>query len=202
MLGDVSSVQAAGVMPGRLALERAELGPFAYTHFCVRYPRDCTVQGAIPDGQPGLELTQARRTELAGVNSAVNRTIVPAAHAGRGTFDTWTISPARGDCNDYAVTKRHELLARGWPSAALLLAEVITPWGEHHLVLVARTRDADLVLDNLASRVRDWRETGYVWLRAQMPTEPALWAHVAAPERPVASRSPVLRADIGTSITQ
>jgi predicted transglutaminase-like cysteine proteinase len=44
--------------------------------------------------------------------------------------------PSSGDCNDYAVTRRHDLIARGWPARSLLLAEVITSWGEHHLVVV------------------------------------------------------------------
>ncbi len=48
-------------------------------------------------------------------------------------------SPASGDCNDYAVIKRHELIARGWPARAVLLSEVVTNWGEHHLVVVVRT---------------------------------------------------------------
>jgi len=39
-------------------------------------------------------------------------------------YDTWRIALLSGDCNDYAVTKRHELLA------ILLLAEVVTPRGE------------------------------------------------------------------------
>ena len=68
--------------------------------------------------------------------------------------EEWLISPKAGDCNDYAVTKRHELLARGWPSRALLLAEVIVPSGEHHLVVVVRTNEGDFVLDNLNASVR------------------------------------------------
>ena len=42
----------------------------------------------------------------------------------------------------------------GWPSRALLLAEVVTRWGEHHLVLVVRTRTGDFVADNLYPGVR------------------------------------------------
>jgi predicted transglutaminase-like cysteine proteinase len=29
------------------------------------------------------------------------------------------VSPPAGDCNDYAVTKCHQPLTRGWPSRAL-----------------------------------------------------------------------------------
>ena len=44
----------------------------------------------------------------------------------------------------------------GFPSRALLLAEVVTSWGEHHLVLVVRTKEGDFVADSLHPRVRPW----------------------------------------------
>jgi len=91
----------------------------------------------------------------------------------------WLINPARGDCNDYAVTKRHELLSRGWPSRVLLLSEVVTSWGKHHLVLVVRTRSGDLVLDNLTPQIKPWARTPYRWVRMQMPNSPRLWTTIA-----------------------
>jgi hypothetical protein len=90
------------------------------------------------------------------------------------------ISPASGDCNDYAVTKRHELIKRGWPGQSLLLAEVVTRWGEHHLVLVVRTEGADLVLDSLSPQIRAWSTTGYRWVRIQSPENPVYWASVTS----------------------
>ena len=44
-----------------------------------------------------------------------------------------------GDCNNYAVAKRYELLARGWRSRALLLSEVVVA----SLVLIVRMKDVD-----------------------------------------------------------
>jgi hypothetical protein len=64
------------------------------------------------------------------------------------------IAPKTGNCNDYAVTKRHELLSRGWPSRALLLAEVIVPSGERHLVVVVRVKQGDFVIDNRNADIR------------------------------------------------
>jgi predicted transglutaminase-like cysteine proteinase len=61
------------------------------------------------------------------------------------------------------------LMTRGWPARALLLSEVVTGGGEHHLVLVVRTRDADLVLDNMTGKIVPWFETPYRWVRIQMP---------------------------------
>jgi predicted transglutaminase-like cysteine proteinase len=77
------------------------------------------------------------------------------------------IAPASGDCEDYAVTKRAELLDRGWPARALLLSEVTTASGEHHMVLVVRTKSGDLVLDNLTHEVRLWFNVPYQSIRMQ-----------------------------------
>src|SRR5205814_7262803 len=107
------------------------------------------------------ELTPQRRRDLVEVNAKVNRSIKPEANLLGLAGEKWIVSPKSGDCNDYAVTKQHELLARGWPSRTLLLAEVVTNWGEHHLVLVVRTAEGDLVLDNLSANVRPSSKTPY-----------------------------------------
>ena len=80
--------------------------------------------------------------------------------------------------NDYAVSKRHDLLRRGWPSRVLLLGEVVVSSGEHHLVLLVRTRSGDLVLDNLTSQIKPWSRTSYRWVRVQSPGRDGLWATV------------------------
>ena len=170
-----------------MQLSGADLGPFAYTHFCHRYPADCDRQ-ASSSGPDRVALDAKALQDLGSVNTAVNRAITPMQYAGERSFDTWRIGPMSGDCNDYAVTKRHLLLQRGWPSRALLLAEVITAWGDHHLVLVARTSAADLVLDNLSERVRDWTSVPYAWVRAQLPGEPSLWAKIDSPSRRIAQQ--------------
>ena len=88
------------------------------------------------------------------------------------------MAPHHGDCNDYAVTKRHELLARGWPSYALLLTEVVVTSGEHHLVLVVRTNEDDFVLDNLSANVRSISQTAYELVRAQQMGNPKFWSTI------------------------
>ena len=37
------------------------------------------------------------------------------------------------------------MLGRNWPPRVLLLSEVVVPSGAHHLILVVRTKEADLV---------------------------------------------------------
>lgn len=158
------------------------LPPFGHTRFCLRYPDECKVH-SIDFRRRNIALTPARWADLNAVNRKVNRDIVPQITSSNGTFDDWTIAPAVGDCKDYAITKRHELLARGWPSRALLLSEVVVASGEHHLILVVRTRDTDLVLDNLNFTIRAVAATyrQYQWVRVETPQNPKFWARVQTP---------------------
>ena len=42
-----------------------------------------------------------------------------------GIADYWTLpTDGKGDCEDYALLKRHELIRLGWPSSALLMTIV------------------------------------------------------------------------------
>ena len=65
----------------------------------------------------------------------------------------------------------------------MLLSEVVVPSGQHHLVLVVRTKNADLVLDNLSGNVRPVSMTyrQYRWVRIESPQNPRFWAAVRAP---------------------
>ena len=142
--------------------------------FCLRYPEECEVS-RITSRRGRIGLSDASRTKLITVNIAVNRAIAPRRKSTNVLESNWVISPLNGDCNDYAITKRHALHALGWPLRSLLLAEVITSLGEHHLVLVVRTRKGDFVLDNLAPTVHHWYESNYRWVRMQSPNNPKLW---------------------------
>jgi predicted transglutaminase-like cysteine proteinase len=130
--------------------------------------------------QQVIRLGAKRWVELVKVNARVNQTIRPARNTRGVVGEAWIVWPPAGDCNDYAVTKRHELLSRGWPPSVLLLAEVVTSNGKHHLVLVVRTDVGDVVLDNLRPDVRDWRILQYQWKRIQSPADPAFWLTMKA----------------------
>jgi len=158
------------------------LPPIGHSRFCLTYPDDCEVH-SIDFRHRNIELTMARWNELNSVNREVNRSIEPFVVYESATVEQWRISPAAGDCKDYAVTKRHELLMRGWPSRALLLSEVIVPSGEHHLILVVRTKSADLVLDNLNAYIWPAPKTyaRYQWVRIESPQNPKFWNNVDMP---------------------
>jgi predicted transglutaminase-like cysteine proteinase len=161
----------------RIQFNTPTLAPFAYARHCLQYPAECKVRRMAFRGGK-LALTDRRWAELTAVNAEVNRSINPERNPAGVAGEEWLISPRAGDCNDYAVTKRHELLARGWPSRALLLAEVVVPSGEHHLVVVVRTNEGDLVIDNLNANIRPWFKTQYRWVRIQTPRAPTAWATV------------------------
>jgi predicted transglutaminase-like cysteine proteinase len=158
------------------------LPPMGHSRFCLRYPDDCRVH-AIDFRHREIELTLERWNQLSSLNREVNRDIAPEVTVASGATEEWLISPLSGDCKDYAVTKRHKLLALGWPSRALLLSEVVVPSGEHHLVLVVRTKRVDLVLDNLNANIRSVAMTylQYSWVRVESPQNPKFWARVDTP---------------------
>jgi predicted transglutaminase-like cysteine proteinase len=172
----------------RIAFEEPTLAPIAHTVFCMRYRNDCEVQ-KVDFRKRNIAMTVDRLNELNTVNRQVNRDITPQPNLGGLATEEWLVSPPAGDCNDYAVTKRHELLERGWASRSLLLSEVVVPSGEHHLVLVVRMtdtdqmRDIDLVLDNLNANLRPVGITPYKWVRMESPGNPKYWSTVSVPSR-------------------
>src|SRR5689334_2308496 len=170
---------ALGSMIKRISFSKYMLPPMAFTRFCLRYADQCKSQPIMFRGGP-VHLTEQRWQDLNAINRSVNAAITPESQPEGPADEKWLINPARGDCNDYAVSKRSELLARGWPTRALLLSEVVTAWGEHHLVLVVRTSAGDLVLDNLTAQIRPWSRTGYRWVRIQTPKNPNFWASLGS----------------------
>jgi predicted transglutaminase-like cysteine proteinase len=151
------------------------LGPMAHAMFCLHYPKECEVAEPLI---LRVQLTQAHEAELLQVNADANRAISPERNTRGLAGEIWLIWPARGECHDYAVTKRHELMRLGWPASTLLLAEVVVPDGEHHLVLVVKTDKGDIVLDNLRGNITPWERLPYLWVRIQSPENPRYWRSV------------------------
>jgi predicted transglutaminase-like cysteine proteinase len=169
----VGMPRALGPMIKRISFSDYTLPPMAYTQ-CIRYADQCRQTRMLFRGGP-VHMTAERWEELNDVNKSVNSSIVPEANTEGVAAKNWLISPSHGDCNDYAVTKRAELLDRGWAARTLLLSEVVTSWGEHHLVLVVRTSAGDVILDNLTPQIRPWLRAPYRWLRMQTPKNPNFW---------------------------
>ena len=152
--------------------------PPGFFDFCQRHPEECR---RVPETSAVVALTPERRAELEGVQRAVNRRITSAEDIDQyGWREHWTYpTSGYGDCEDYALEKRRELMALGWPAQALFLAVARIPRGKAHTVLVAATSEGDFVLDNLKSAVLPWRRLPYAWqIRQQSGALPARWHNI------------------------
>jgi predicted transglutaminase-like cysteine proteinase len=101
------------------------------------------------------------------VNRMVNHGIDPM-HGTPDVSDPWRIWPRVGWCHDYAVTKRVELLLRGYSASELLLCECLGPDGQHHVVLLV----GGVALDNLTDQLLPMH---YPVVRQQTAENPDLW---------------------------
>jgi predicted transglutaminase-like cysteine proteinase len=156
----------------------AVLVPKAFHAFCERERRLCDTVS----GENTVRLTAALARDLAGVNTAVNRRIRQREDIETtGRADDWRVPETEGDCEDFAILKKRELLDRGWPAAALLITVARLPGtGEGHTVLAVRTSAGDLILDNLADGVRLWSDTPYRYFARQSSDKFGRWDRIGA----------------------
>lgn len=153
------------------------LAPMGHVMFCVHNPQECRKPALLRVAR--VELTDERMVELRRVNDAVNAAIRPRYdRSGPGIIDQWNLAPAAGDCEDYAITKRHRLIEKGWPASTLRLAVGYTAGGEGHAVLVVKTKSGDLVLDNRTDGIRQWHATDIRWVSIQSGADPRFWRSI------------------------
>jgi predicted transglutaminase-like cysteine proteinase len=150
---------------------RGTLAPLDFVRFCMDYRSEC--RSDRPNAV--IALTLQAEGVIADVNKAINHRIAPVTRTA-----PWRIYPAAGNCNDYVVTKRHELIKRGFPPSALLIATALTPAGEGHLLLVLRTDRGERVLDNLTDEILPPRRTSFTWLTRQSGSDPHIWEEISA----------------------
>jgi predicted transglutaminase-like cysteine proteinase len=158
--------------------------PAAFQAFCARFASECRSQNA--ETSP-LRLTTERVAELKAVNSLVNRTVREATDAAiYGRADVWAL-PTRGigDCEDFALMKRHDLIARGWPSSALLVTVVRDQHGDGHAVLTAVFDQGEYVLDNRTASLLPPSRTGYTFYIRQSAASPSAWEWIGGSGRAV-----------------
>ena len=146
------------------------LAPMSWVRFCIANAGQCQGGG----GDDTVTLTPDKRAAMEAVNRTVNGSIRAVNYADLNAH-RWSVAPTEGNCNDYAVTKRAELLRQGFPAGALRMAVARTRWGEGHTVLVVRTDSGDLVMDSLRGAILPWRQTGLRWISVQSSANPGLW---------------------------
>jgi predicted transglutaminase-like cysteine proteinase len=156
------------MVAGSMSAARADADvPLGYWLMCLEHPQECEAGGAS-----SVVVTADIAATIESINSTINRSITPMNDAGP---DVWSIGVAAGDCEDYVLAKRHALIASGLPPSALRIAYVVTERQEGHAILVVKTDDKDLVLDNLSSVVRTVDESGYNII-SMSGADPLVWS--------------------------
>jgi predicted transglutaminase-like cysteine proteinase len=116
------------------------------------------------------------------VNGLVNREIrMESDQRQYDEVDYWNVAAGEdehGDCEDYVLTKRRLLIDAGIPPRVLSFGIVRTSWGELHAILIVKSDQGDLILDNIVSDILHWDNTGYHWIKRQMPGDPFDWRRV------------------------
>lgn len=110
--------------------------------------------------------------------------------------DFWRVVDGHGvgDCEDYALTWREELVAAGLPRGALDIAVAETEQGEIHAVLAVHTDLGTLVLDNRQQAPKPWASLPYAWLAIEpMTAEITPWH--ALPDHQRIGTTPPLTAE-------
>lgn len=179
---------AAGGANAFLVAQKSIHAPSGFNGLCNKYSWVCKSSGHTT-------LSATDKVDLAKqINRAVNRQVREIEDSVQyGREEHWALPTRRGgDCEDFALLKKKMLVERGVPSQALLIATVLDKRMKSHAVLVLRSAQGDLVLDNLTNRILPWNKTGYTFLKLQNPKALTRWDAVFAggafQDRPTASQ--------------
>lgn len=150
--------------------------PTGARSLCVQYTWACATKQAIhmSSDQEMKLVKQINRKVNASTRSVTDQSQYK-------TRELWALPTSRGgDCEDFALLKKRDLIRAGIDPSKLLIATVLDTRRNAHAVLVYRSSQGDLVLDNLTNRVKPWSSTRYLFLRMQNPQQPKGWVGVYA----------------------
>jgi predicted transglutaminase-like cysteine proteinase len=183
--GIAPTAQAREITATYAAVGDVTRTPYGWVDFCGRRPNECRVP--ILDAVD-LDLTAKTFKILDRVNRSVNAMIEPVSNMDHwGTMlDHWDYPvDGKGDCKIYALEKRRELLALGFPRQALLMTIVRDLEGAGHTILTVKTDKGEIILDNMVDEIRGWEETGYKFVKRQAQTDPNVWVSVGPVSAPL-----------------
>lgn len=187
------SIRASAAAGAALALglatagTQAVAGSFMTAREAVRQPDGArtlcqTYAWACATSRSAQAFGAAQMKLVRRINAEVNRTtrqITDQSQYKRP--EVWALPTRRGgDCEDFALLKKHKLIDAGIAPDRLLIATVLDTHFRGHAVLVVRTGQGDVVLDNLTSRILPWESTGYIFLKMQSPDIPGGWDAIIA----------------------
>lgn len=161
--------------------------PKAYIELCKQDAYVCNSVSL----KKSIDISKDNSTRIYLINYIVNSSIVYTGDDVQyGVDEKWVDTPAsnRGDCEDYAITKKRMLLNAGFPASALLITLIYgrqivagkdMPWG--HAVLVVVTSEGDYVLDNYTNEIYAWQDTTYPFYSRQSQTQQDKFVKIVAP---------------------
>ena len=164
--------------------------PIGHLGFCQDHPNECVKPAPLRSlSEPPQPLSTSIIVAIAALNTRVNGAIVARSDQELyGVEEHWAFpASGYGDCEDYVLEKRRELMAMGVDAANLLITVVKKLDGTGHAVLTLRSDQGDFILDNLDWRIRLWRETSYRYIKRQSSTDPAQWRLVETYGDPLVS---------------
>ncbi|MER8985976.1 transglutaminase-like cysteine peptidase [Mesorhizobium sp. M0843] len=169
------TAQAAG--PAYMHTGGRTTQPVGHYEFCQKLPQECAQR--TPKQAP-VELTRKLWAAIVDVNNSVNTRIVPRTDMEMwGKEEVWSYPDSGfGDCEDYALEKRRELMALGVPAGNLLMTVARQQNGDGHAVLTVRTSLGEFILDNLDSKVLSWTDTNYTYLKRQSDQNSGVWVTI------------------------
>jgi predicted transglutaminase-like cysteine proteinase len=147
--------------------------PVGHAEFCKSRPAEC---GAHANPISAVPLTESLWQQLQSVNTYYNQSVTAVTDEDLyQAAEFWTYPNGYGDCEDYALAKRRELIEAGWPASVLLMSVVKQANGEGHAVLLVRTDRGDLVLDNQVGTIDLWSATPYKFIKRQSQADAGKW---------------------------
>jgi predicted transglutaminase-like cysteine proteinase len=151
--------------------------PVGHYELCQQSRQEC--RQATPKQAP-TELTRKLWATIVSINNTVNIKVTPRTDMEMwGKEEVWSYpDTGYGDCEDYVLEKRRELMKAGMPAGDLLITVVRQPNGDGHAVLTVRTSLGEFILDNLEPKVLAWNATGYTYLKRQSQTNSGVWVTI------------------------
>lgn len=149
--------------------------PIGHYEFCQSHPSECGQSEAVRK----VRLTRSLWARVIEINDTVNVMVQPRTDMEMwGREEYWSYPGRQGDCEDYVLEKRRQLIKAGVPASALLVTVVLQPNGDGHAVLTLSTDLGDFILDNLEPRVLAWNKTEYRYLKRQSSTHAGVWVSI------------------------
>jgi predicted transglutaminase-like cysteine proteinase len=150
--------------------------PVGHYEFCRRVPVECK---EMTPKQAPIALTRKLWAAMVDVNNRVNTMITPETDMEIwGKEEVWSYPDRVGDCEDYVLEKRKELMDLGVPAGDVLITVVRQPNGDGHAVLTVHTSNGDYILDNLEPRILSWSDTDYTFLKRQSDRNSGAWVAI------------------------